>query len=199
MAANTPNPSDAARRNQLLLALDRELRDDEQVLWQAMQLARLERQSFGMYFFAIPWTAFALLWTTVAAAGVSTIGSEGPGWIAWAFPLFGLPFILVGLGMLAAPFTPWLQQGRVLYAITNQRVLRLSLHRELVVKALPAGRIGLIERRESRDGTGVLKMAVKVGKDSDGDARTEFFEVGRIADVMGAHAAINRLTARITA
>jgi hypothetical protein len=179
--------------NRLHLALDRELAEGERIIWQAMQLARIEKLAFSIYFFAIPWTAFSLLWITLAVAGTASLGADGPGLIAWAFPLFGVPFVLVGLGMLAFPLLPLAQRGRVLYAVTNQRVLRLSLHRDLVIKAVPAQRIGLVERRESRDGTGILKLAVKIGRDSDGDARTEFFEIGRVADVMSAHVAISEL------
>lgn len=196
MAWEAIHNSHSLRQGRLQLALERELREGEQVLWQAMQLARLERQAFGTYLFAIPWTAFALLWTTVAAGGVASMGAEGPGLIVWAFPLFGVPFIVAGLVMMAIPFMPLIQQDRVLYVVTNQRVLRLSLRNDLVVKSLPAERIGLVERRESRDGSGLLKLAVKIGRDSDGDARTEYFEVGRIANVMSAHEAINKLAAR---
>lgn len=183
--------------NRLHLALERELAGDEHVLWQDAQASRLEARAFLIYIFAIPWTGFALMWTAFAAAGASHMGKEGFGWLGWAFPLFGVPFILVGLGMLAVPWIPLFQKGRVLYVVTDRRVLRLSLGRELVVKTLPGSRIGLVERRESRDGTGLLKLAARVGEDSDGDARTEYFEVGRIADVKGAHDAIDALARRM--
>lgn len=176
-----------------MMALERDLRDDEQVLWQAMQLPRLEARGFGVYLFAIPWTAFAIMWTTFAVAGAANMADDGPGLIIWAFPLFGLPFILAGCAMMAMPWLPLIMQGRVLFAITNQRVLRISIARDLTVKSLTAERIGLVERRESRDGSGILRLAAKIGRDSDGDARTEYFEVGRIAEVMEAHRAINRL------
>ncbi len=199
MAWEANHQTRSFRLDRLQLVLERELQYGETVLWQAMQLARIEPQAFGTYVFAIPWTAFALLWTTIAVGGTMSMGSQGLGWIAWAFPLFGLPFILIGLVMLAAPFMPLMQQGRVLYVVTDRRVLRLSLRSDLTVKSLPAERIGLVERRESRDGSGRLKLAVKIGRDSDGDARTEYFEVGRIADVMSAHAAINRLAGGMAA
>lgn len=182
--------------NRLHLALDRELAEGERVIWQAAQAGRVETSGFLIYIFAVPWTGFSIMWTILAAAGASQMGDESFGWIGLAFPLFGVPFILVGLAMLSAPWIPLFQKGRVLYAVTNRRVLRISLGRELVVKSLPGKRIGLIERRESRDGTGLLKLAAKVGEDSDGDARTEFFEVGRIADVKGAHDAIDELAKR---
>ena len=65
-AGPTRDPSRAAR---LKLALERELHPDEAVLWHGWQLARAEWRAFGIYLFAIPWTAFAALWTTLAAVG----------------------------------------------------------------------------------------------------------------------------------
>lgn len=186
---------DTSRTFRLQQALERELRPDETVHWHGWQLGRIEWRALGIYVFAIPWTAFALMWTTFAAAGVSQMDDDGVGLIGWAFPLFGVPFIVVGLAMLAMPFVPLLQRGRVLYVATGQRVLKLSLGRELSITTVPADRIGMMHRRERRDGSGTLRLAIKIGRDSDGDARTEYFELGAVADVIGAQAAVERIAA----
>ena len=181
-------------RQRLEMALARELRDGEQVQWRGMKLARIEWSHFGLYVFAIPWTAFALFWTAMAAAGVGSIENNDAGLLAWAFPLFGTPFILVGLAMLATPFGPWLYRGRVLFAVTDTRVLQITLGRSLSVKSVPAQRIGEWERNESPDGTGSLKIAVRVGTDSDGDRHTESFELGRVEQIMAANRAVEALS-----
>ena len=166
------------------------------MLWQGRQLGRVAIAGFLIYLFAIPWTAFSLFWTAMAASGIETAQDEmGAGILAWAFPLFGVPFIVVGFGMMSVPFLPLLERGKVLFAITSQRVLKLRLGRTLDVKACPADRIGQIERRERSDGTGSLKLAVAVGRDSDGDASVERFEIGEISDVFAAHEAIIALCA----
>lgn len=143
--------------------------------------------------FAIPWTAFSVMWTTLAFGAMAQSGDDGPGWIGWAFPLFGLPFIGIGLAMLARPFMPWFEHGRTLYVITSQRALKLGMGRELVVKAAPADRIGLVQRFEKRDGSGRLQLAIRIGKDSDGDAQIDYFEIGRVPDVLNAQAAIKQM------
>jgi hypothetical protein len=190
---------DTPRTSRLRQALERELRVDETVQWYGWQLGRTEWRSFGIYIFAIPWTAFSLMWTAFAASATWQMDDSGAGWLGWAFPLFGLPFIAVGLGMLAMPFAPVFQRGRVLFVVTGQRVLKLALWRDLVVTTVPADRIGLMERREQHDGTGSLKLAIKIGKDSDGDRQTEHFELGEVEDVIGAQAAIDRIAATSTA
>jgi hypothetical protein len=184
--APTPDNAHTAR---LRLALERELRPDETVQWHGWQLAQLDLKQFGMYLFAIPWTAFSV----IAAMAIASAGDDGPGIVGWAFPLFGVPFVAVGIGMLAAPFVPLYQKGRVLYVVTDQRVLKLSLGRELSVNVVPAERIGLVDRRERPDGSGVLQLAVKIGVDSEGDRSTEKFIIGAVADVLGAQKAISRI------
>ena len=179
------------------LALKRELRSGERVLWEGRQLARISGKAFGIYFFAIPWTAFALFWTMMASWGASEMQDE-TSFLSWAFPLFGVPFILIGLGMLSTPFLPLLQKNKVLYAVTSQRVLRIQVGRKSEVKSVPARRLGMVERSEGRDGRGSLKIAINVGTDSDGDATTEYFEIGEVEDVRGAHdhlAAMSRAAA----
>ena len=177
-AVSGPDPLD--------LALKREMRSAERVLWQGRQLARVSSKGFGLYFFAIPWTAFALFWTAMAGWGASEM-QEDTGFLSWAFPLFGLPFILIGLAMMSAPFLPLFNKGKVAFAVTNQRLIRIRLGRKLDVKSVPARRIGHIERTEGRDGAGTLKIAVSVGTDSDGDRHTEYFELGEVQDVLRAH------------
>lgn len=187
---------DNARMAQLRAALERELAPEEAVLWHGWQLARLDPRLFGIYLFAVPWTAFALAWTGIAIGAVASMGDEGPGLLAWAFPLFGLPFIAVGGWMLARPFVPLWERGRVLYVVTDRRVLKLALGRTLEVNTVPADRIGPAQRSENRDGAGTLSLAVRIGRDSDGDRQTEHFVIGAVADVMGAQAAIARIAAR---
>jgi hypothetical protein len=176
----------------LQAALERELQPGENPVWHGWQLARIDPRHFLIYAFAVPWTAFALMWTVLAAGAV---GASGFGLVGIAFPLFGLPFIAIGGWMLSRPFVPLWERGRVLYVVTDRRVIKLALGRALVVKTVPADRLGLAERREAPDGTGTLSLAVRIGRDSDGDKQTESFEIGPVPDIIGASAAIDRIAA----
>lgn len=177
----------------LRAALEREIGAEEAVLWHGWQLGRIDPRLFLTYLFAIPWTVFSLAWTGIAAGAVASMGDKGPGLVAWAFPLFGVPFIAIGAWMLSRPFVPLWERGRVLYVVTEKRVLKLSLGRTLEVSSVPADRIGPAQRREQADGTGVLQLAVRIGKDSDGDRQTENFVIGTVADVRGAQAALEMI------
>ena len=108
--------------------------------------------------------------------------------------MFGLPLILIGLGMLAMPFAPLWRRGRVLFAVTNERVLEIILGRKsLNIQSVPAERIGHVRREEFRDGTGTLKLSVKIGRDSDGDPKTEHFLLGEVADVLTAQHKVSEI------
>ncbi len=183
----------------LEIALRRELQQGESMLWKGRPLSRINPRGFAMYLFAIPWTAFSLFWVAMAIAGVVSMEVEGGGLLAWAFPLFGVPFVAIGLGMLAMPFLPLFNAAKTLYAVTDRRVIELRLGKKLNAKSVPTGNLGAIERVEGRDGTGSLKIAVGRSKDSDGDWQTDHFEMGEIEQVMEAETAIRRATGRFRA
>lgn len=186
------NTSDNEAMARLRLALERELQPSESLVWHGWQLARIEPRTFAIYVFAVPWTAFSLMWTVLASGA---IGTPGIGLAGIAFPLFGLPFIAVGCWMLSRPFVPLWERGRVLYVVTDRRVIKLALGRALVVKTAPADRLGLAERREQPDGSGSLSLAVRIGRDSDGDRMTETFDIGPVAGILEAAAAVDRIAA----
>lgn len=177
--------------HRLGLALARET-GGERVLWQAGRIARIDPKIFGIYVFAVPWTGFALLWTALAAAGAGA-AFDGLGPLAWAFPLFGLPFIAVGLAMMAAPFYGYYSAAKTLYAVTDRRLVRLTLGRSLKVESVPGERLGPMQRSERPDGSGTLSFAVRVGVDSDGDRTTERFEMSDIPGVFAAAREIERM------
>lgn len=181
-------------RDELDAALRSELARDERPIWHGMKLARIEPKGFAIYLFAIPWTAFALFW--IAMASLITGADTGAGILEWAFPAFGIPFVLIGMAMLAMPFVPLFQRGRILFAVTDTRVLQLSLGRELTVVSVPSSRIGDIVRRESGDGSGSVELTLSSPITNFVGRQTSKMAVGRVEDVRGAYEAILTLSQR---
>lgn len=110
-----------------VLRLKRRLDQDERLLWQGRPIpSRFFRKGFALYFFAIPWMAFALFWESMAL-GMTWSGGDQPHDVPFAasivFPLFGLPFIAVGLWLLAQPFVLRRRAAHTLYAVTTKRAL----------------------------------------------------------------------------
>jgi hypothetical protein len=134
-----------------------EVEPGEAIAWVGRPRAgRYFMSMLPVFVFGIPWTAFAIFWVIMAS------GARGVGPIGWAFPLFGVPFVLVGLGMLASPFWAQRSAGQVAYVVTNRRVIFLEPNfpvGQKVVSLLP-GEFGPLERVERGDGSGDLTFSV---------------------------------------
>lgn len=171
-------------------ALRRELLAGERLLWSAQPRAGKLRRGFGIWLFAIPWTAFALFWEVMAFLPWFA-SSKTPQAIQWSFgivmPLFGLPFVAIGLWMLWQPIRAMRGAGDTAYGLTERRLLRVIETQgrggERKVDSLLLRQIGPIDRREGRDGFGDLRIQTHSTVDSDGDRKTERFEVLGVPEV----------------
>ena len=115
--------------NHLPLELDArvrsELRDGERLLWVGQpRPGRIARQGIPLLLFGIPWTGFAVFWMAAASGLLFGGGKGGPGGVfSLCFPLFGLPFVLLGFAMLSSPFWLWRKAKRTCYALTDHRAI----------------------------------------------------------------------------
>jgi len=109
---------------ELRRALDAELADGERIVWLRQPVPwLLWRGSLVVLIFGIPWTAFAIFWTLGAAGMIGKSGARPTGWWAYIFPLWGLPFICIGLALLSSPYWVARAARRTVYAITNRRAI----------------------------------------------------------------------------
>jgi hypothetical protein len=160
-----------------------ELKPGESVSWASQpNVDRYMKAGFKLWFFFIPWTAFALFWIA-GASGFRMPKFEG-GWSL--FPLFGLPFLLIGIGGLSSPL--WLRRKArsIVYAITNQRALVIEGAKSITVKSYRVADITDLERTEHTDGTGDLVLRTERYHDSDGDRQTRrhgFFAIENVRRV----------------
>ena len=99
------------------------------------------------------------------------------------FPLFGLPFVAVGLGMMAAPIWAWWSARHTVHVVGEHRIATITAGRRLKVKIWPTSAIQRTERTQRRDGSGTLKIVLGRRKDSDGDIVEETETLYGIADV----------------
>lgn len=108
-----------------------ELESGERLRWQGQPVvgASAAKGAWVITIFAIPWTAFAVFWT-LGAAGILFGGGHGdhtPLPVRIIFPLFGLPFIGVGVWMLTMPARAKKKLARMAertaYVITDRRAI----------------------------------------------------------------------------
>ena len=106
-----------------LIGMQREMRPGEKLIWadRPTSLRSHRRQHLATALFGIPYLAFSLFWT--AAASGLLFGSGTGSAIDFIFPMFGLPFIAVGLGLVLSPVWAGWKGARTVYALSDQRVI----------------------------------------------------------------------------
>ena len=134
-----------------------ELAPGETVVWQQAPArgAMARSNLFGCVFGAI-WLSFAIFWFVGALAAARFGGGLG-----LIFPLFGLPFIGVGIWMVfVLPRRQRRQAGSTIYAVTNQRLIIFSSQPNRTVRSLPLAAVRSVNKRVRRNGLGDLYFGI---------------------------------------
>jgi hypothetical protein len=158
--------------------VDGELAKGEQIAWVGQPIAvRWARMSLPFILFGIPWTAFAIFWI---AAASSFKGPEGLG-VFGLFPLFGVPFVVIGLGMLSSPYWLWRKALRTAYVVTDRRTILIEGHllSGFTVRSFEPDRLHDLQRTQYPDGSGNLVFERQFRIDRNGNSRPK--EVGFLA------------------
>jgi hypothetical protein len=146
------NPNDAQLRAQS------ELQSGESLYWSGTaDPLRAAVAALPAALFGIPFAGFALFWVTQAYRATSTMShSSHNAFVSGfrVFPLFGLPFLFVGLGIILAPLWVFLKGSNTVYAVTNQRIMVISGGSTRSVKSITPADIISIDHRERPDGSG---------------------------------------------
>jgi hypothetical protein len=137
------------------------LANGERLLWLGQpRPGRQALRALPILLFAIPWTAFAVFWECGALWGTHQARDHGGIGMAVGiiFPLFGLPFVLIGLGMLSAPWWAARRARRTVYGVTSQRAFILDggFLREL--RSYPAAALSAASCSERPDGWGEVAL-----------------------------------------
>lgn len=152
--------------------IDRELEPHEVIQWIEQPIPQFfTAGSIALVMFGIPWTAFSLFWMW-GASGFGTLFIQGITPMI-LFPLFGLPFVLVGFGMLSAPLWTRRLALQTVYLITNRRAISIEGGKELTIRSYSPKQLQTVYRQENKDATGNVLITIRYWKDSDGDERKE--------------------------
>jgi len=141
-----------------------ELESGEQLLWHGRPGGRrFILGSIPIVLFGIPWTAFSLFWMAAASGFLFTKSGNG---IFSLFALFGVPFVLVGFGMLGSPYWAYRKMKRTVYALTNRRALIITGGRSKTIRSYSGKDVGIIERVERANGKGDIYFSAAGGNES---------------------------------
>jgi hypothetical protein len=174
-----------------------ELSDGERLLWVGQpRPSRIAYGAIPLVLFGIPWTAFALFWVAMSytmSGGFNQVnGGPAPFGVFRFFPLFGLPFVLIGLGMLSSPYWLWRQAKRTCYALTDRRAIlwKAGMFGSVTVRSYGPEALDRVTRTSYADGCGdlVFEEVVTAGTDSEGrrTARTSrygFMAIKQVREV----------------
>ena len=139
-----------------------ELQSGESLYWSGTaDPARAALNALPAAIFGIPFAGFALFWVTQAYHASSAMSKSSSNAFTSGFrvfPLFGLPFVLVGLGIILAPLWAFLRGGSTVYAVTNQRVMIITGASNRSVRSYTPADIVSVEHRERPDGSGDIVL-----------------------------------------
>lgn len=123
-------------------------------------LTKLPMALFGLFL-----GGFALFWTIGAASSAWFAGNPGAqavGGMRMVFPLFGLPFLGVGLAAALSPLWAGLRARRTACCVTDQRAVRLQCGGRMTVESWSPRDMTDITKSIHADGTGTLLFARRV-------------------------------------
>lgn len=173
----------------------RELEIGESIVWSGMPIRRFfTPAATATFIFGIPWTAFAVFWTI--GAGIGTLFTSNGFSLFSFFPLFGIPFVLIGLGMLSAPLAAYKKSGKTAYVITDRRAITFEGGSSTVVRSYPPEKLRDIYRSEKRNGSGDVIIKLHAWRDSDGDKSTQELGFHGVQDVRKVESLLKKLAAR---
>jgi hypothetical protein len=158
-------------------AVERELQPDERISWIEMPIPTFFTPKSKKFFpFGIVWTLFVVFWIC-AAAGFATPqfkeASDPFQVITILFPLFGVPFLLIGIGMLLFPIFEYRKALKTVYAITDRRAITLEAGWSRKVRSFPSSELANVYRKEKRNGTGDVIITIDKKADSEGNTIAE--------------------------
>jgi len=169
-----------------------ELSSAERLIWSSPpRPSRLARKKMPAVLFGIPWTAFAIFWMAGASGFKMPDFSHGAG----LFPLFGVPFVLIGFGMLSSPYWAARKAASTVYAVTSERavILERGIFGGVSVRSFYPQQLSEIRRVQLPDGSGDLILDKKISTDGEGGRTTTDVGFFGIRDVKNVEAMIRSL------
>lgn len=155
--------------SRLRTLIEAELNDGEKITWIGAPVPRrFAMRSIPIVLFGIPWTAFVLFWTCAASGFQIPDFKEAVD----LFPLFGIPFVLSGFGMLSSPFWMLRKAKKTAYVLTNTRAIIFEDGFSASIRSFAPDRLTDLRREQHSDGSGDLIFERKLSYDCDGGCQT---------------------------
>ncbi len=167
-----------------------ELNDGEKIVWIGQPIStRFAMGSIPAVLFGIPWTAFALFWVCAAAQFQIPDFKEGFDW----FPLFGIPFVLIGFALLSTPFWMMRKAWKTVYVLTTSRAILFDGGFSTTIRSFRPDRMLDLHRKQRADGSGDLIFERTLFHDNESGRQTVDHGFLAIPDVKAVEDLVCRL------
>ncbi len=143
--------------------IQRELDPDEELLWAGRPKQGIVFRSGDIFFvpFSLLWGGFAIFWEIMAIKAVP-VGMKKGELEVIIFPVFGIPFVAVGLYLIFGRFfVDAMRRKRTFYGLTNKRVIIVSGLFSKKVESLNIDGIRYISFTEKSNGYGTIAFGNK--------------------------------------
>ncbi len=173
--------------NKMQSTVQDELESGERVMWLQQPLpSTFVRAALPVVLFAIPWTAFAVFWMHGASAGGTS------------FMLFGVPFVLVGVGMLSSPLLGVRRARRTVYVVTDRRAIIFAGGLSTTVRSFDPEALDGYTKNQRGGGAGDLIFGPEYNVNSTGQRGLRNWQNGffGVPDVREAEKFVKALIAR---
>lgn len=137
------------------MIIQKELDSGERLLWAGMpkQGTIFRGSDVFMVPFSLLWGGFAIFWEIMALQ----IPSEKAGAVSIVFPLFGIPFVLIGLYLIFGRFIyDTKKRAKTFYGLTDQRAIIVSGLFSKGVKSLNLKSMSDVSLSEKANGYGTI-------------------------------------------
>lgn len=145
-----------------LSSLESYLGPTERLLWSGQPAGgiRFRTQDIFMIPFSLMWGGFAIAWEVGVIYGMSRSKADNfPNVFAIVFPLFGVPFVCIGLYMIFGRFlVDRKQRENTIYGVTNERIIIISGLFSRTVKSLSLRSLADISLSEKSNGSGTIAL-----------------------------------------
>ncbi len=137
-----------------------QLESGEKLLWNGVPRQGIFLKSSDFYFipFSLMWGGFAIFWEfmVIFLPGHAKNGNS-PGQFRWFMPLWGIPFVCIGLYLIFGRFfVDAKQRAKTFYGVTNKRVIIISGLVTSQIRSLYPQNLGEISISEMQDGSGTI-------------------------------------------
>ncbi|MHB2168395.1 hypothetical protein [Alsobacter sp. R-9] len=149
-----------------------ELQPGETVRWAGSPgIVRAVLPTLFLFGFGLAWSSLTFTWEAIAVASLFASAGDRqavPPGLSVVLAIFGLPFVAIGVALLASPAYAGLRAMLTAHAVTDRRLLTVVGGPWPSTESRAPASLTYLHRSEGASGRGTLRLGFGTETDSDG-------------------------------